>query len=110
MHNEADGNTANDAAPTIVRIAYRSFGKPVPDNRPECGCVYYWPFREPPGPGQWVTVPGSRPEIYAIVTGFGNKGDANGTPIKTIASVVPDELVAEEQRKTDADMVAWLWV
>lgn len=111
MRDSDDSNTSIGVEATIVRVAYRSLAKPVPDDGSIGGCVYYWPFREPPAPGQWVIVPCSQgPENYAIVTGFGNKGDAHGGPIETITSLAPDEVVAETQRRTDADMVAWLWV
>lgn len=109
MQNE--NNDGTGTGPTIVRIAYRSLAKQVPDNGPEGRYVYYWPFREAPVPGQWVIVPSSlHPENYAVVTGLGNVEDANGAPLKTIASLVPDEVVAEAQRNADADMMAWLWV
>lgn len=111
MRDSGDSNTGIGMGATIVRVAYRSLAKPVPDDGSGGGCVYYWPFREPPAPGQWVIVPCSQgPANYAIVTGFGDRGDAHGDPIETITSLAPDEVVAETQRRTDADMVAWLWV
>jgi hypothetical protein len=109
MQNDNDGVTGTSRGLTIVRIAYRSPARPVPDSGREEPYVYYWPFREPPLPGQWVIVPDTpHPENYAVVTGFGNHGDAKGAPIKTITSLVPDEAGAEA-RKADADTVAWLW-
>lgn len=111
MRDSDDSNTGTGVEPTIVRIAYRSLAKPAPDDESVGGRVYYWPFREPPAPGQWVIVPGAqRPENYAIVTGFGSNGEAHGSRIETITGLAPEEAVAETQRRTDAAMVAWLWV
>lgn len=95
----------------IVRIAYRDLTAPVPDNGPSGRYVYYWPFRSPPVAGQRVIVPTYMdPENYAVVTGPGNAEDADGAPIKTVANLVPDEVIAEAHRKADADLLAWLAV
>lgn len=109
MQNDSDDSTGMRR--TIVQIAYRSLSKPIPYDGSEARYVYYWPFRNPPVPGQWVVVPTSRqPAAYAVITGLGDAGYADGAPINTITSLVPEEVVAEAQRKARADTMAWLWV
>lgn len=99
---------------TVVRIAYQElYEREVPDNGPERPYVYYWPFPYPPIEGQRVFVTSEmHPEgCHAVVTGLGEVEDAKGNPLKTVVSLVPNDVVEAAQRDGDPNANAWIrWI
>lgn len=94
----------------VVRIAYQElYEEEVPDNGPEHRYAYYWPFASPPVVGQRVVVTSRlNPDgCHAVITGPGLVEDADGIPLKTVVSLVPDDEVEAAQREGDPNAKAW---